>query len=316
MRRSGRIAVAAAATGVLAAGAITGFVLTSGNATAGTAASCQVTTSSTSCTTTQGITSPATIQLDATSTDDSGDVSVTLSWSATCALGSTFQTTTGPDETFNITTSDPTATYAVSIGSSVTDPDDCSVTGNMSSTTLTGSNTATVDIDFTPQTGASASASPSASASASASASPTASPSPSPTSSVPSGGISGLIKGYDGKCFDDKGNSSQLRAVVQIYSCNKSDKAQVWRYAAGELIHNGKCLNDKGNAGSGGKLILYTCQGSADELFVHIVANNTYQLKAHNWTLCIDDPAYSKKNGTQLTVYTCHQTGNQKWGLP
>jgi hypothetical protein len=133
---------------------------------------------------------------------------------------------------------------------------------------------------------------------------------------VPSGGISGSVRGYDSKCADDTGNSSKLRAVVQIWTCSKGTRAQVWRYSAGELIHNGLCLDDKGNAGSGGKLILYTCQGSADELWVHIVANNEFQIKAHGFTLCLDDPGYSKKNGTQLMVYTCHDTPNQKWTLP
>jgi hypothetical protein len=30
----------------------------------------------------------------------------------------------------------------------------------------------------------------------------------------------------------------------------------------------------------------------------------------------VDDPGYSKKNGTQLIVYTCKDSANQKWSLP
>jgi hypothetical protein len=32
--------------------------------------------------------------------------------------------------------------------------------------------------------------------------------------------------------------------------------------------------------------------------------------------LCLDDPAFSKKNGTQVIVYYCNSGANQKWSLP
>jgi hypothetical protein len=137
---------------------------------------------------------------------------------------------------------------------------------------------------------------------------------PTPTASVPSGGVSGKIKGYDSKCVDDSGNSSSSRAKVDSWSCN-GGKAQTWRYAAGELIHNGLCLNDKGNGGNGGKLILYPCTGSDDELWVHQM-NNTYELKAHNWSLCLTIPSSSKKNGVQLQADTCHNSADQHWNVP
>ena len=39
-------------------------------------------------------------------------------------------------------------------------------------------------------------------------------------------------------------------------------------------------------------------------------------LRAHGNTLCLDDPGYSTKNGTQLIVYTCNNGSNQHWSLP
>jgi len=141
-----------------------------------------------------------------------------------------------------------------------------------------------------------------------------ATPTPSPSSSVPSGGVSGIIKGYDSKCVNDTGNSSKLRAPIVSYACSGA-KGKTWRYAAGELIHNGMCLNDKGNAGNGGKLILYSCNGSDDEIWVHQM-NNTYELKAHNWTLCLSIPGASKKNGVQLQADTCKNSVAQKWTIP
>ena len=40
-------------------------------------------------------------------------------------------------------------------------------------------------------------------------------------------------------------------------------------------------------------------------------ASGEYVLKANG--LCLDDPAYSTRNGTQLIVYTCKDTASQRW---
>jgi Ricin-type beta-trefoil lectin domain len=146
----------------------------------------------------------------------------------------------------------------------------------------------------------------------SASSNPAASPSPSPVLSI---GPVHPIKGFDGKCVDDKGNSSANRAAVVIWSCSGSDPAEDWRFADGEFIHNGKCMNDKGNGGSGSSVILYTCNGGSNEKWAEL-ANGELKLQAHGGTLCLDDPRSSTKNGTQLIVYTCKDSANQKWSLP
>jgi Ricin-type beta-trefoil lectin domain len=122
-------------------------------------------------------------------------------------------------------------------------------------------------------------------------------------------------KGYYGKCLDDKGNSSANGAKVIIWSCSSTDQAENWKWTSNEFQHNGKCLNDKGDGGSGSKLILYTCNGGSNEKWSHL-SNGELKLKAHNGTLCADDPAYSKTNGTQLIVYKCKDSSNQKWSLP
>ena len=49
-----------------------------------------------------------------------------------------------------------------------------------------------------------------------------------------------------GKCVDDAGNSSANRAKIQIWSCNSFDKAQLWTYSNGELVHNGMCAERPG----------------------------------------------------------------------
>ena len=72
------------------------------------------------------------------------------------------------------------------------------------------------------------------------------------------------VKGYDGKCVDDNGNSSANRAKIQIWGCNGSDKAENWTYSNGEFVHNGKCLNDQGNGGNRSHVILYSCNGGVE----------------------------------------------------
>ncbi|MGH3205010.1 MAG: RICIN domain-containing protein [Streptosporangiaceae bacterium] len=139
-----------------------------------------------------------------------------------------------------------------------------------------------------------------------------ASPSPSATTA---GSSVHPVRGYSGKCLDDKGNSSANRAVVVIWSCSGSDQAENWQYSSNELKHNGKCLNDKGNGGIRSKVILWSCNGASNEKWSEL-ANGELKLQSHSGTLCLDDPGYSTKNGTQLIVYSCKDSSNQKWSLP
>jgi hypothetical protein len=153
-------------------------------------------------------------------------------------------------------------------------------------------------------------------------ASPSASPSSSPTpatsasSSPPSvAHYYNQVHGFDGVCLDDKGNSSAKRAAIIIWTCNNTDQAQGWSYSSSELKIHGMCLNAKGNGKSGSKLILWSCTGSGNEIFSHR-SNGEYAEKANGYKMCIDDPAYSTKNGTQLFVYSCNNGANQHWSKP
>ena len=103
--------------------------------------------------------------------------------------------------------------------------------------------------------------------------------------------------------------------MVVIWSCSGSDQAENWQFSNGEFIHNGKCLNDQGNGGSRSKVILWTCNGASNEKWSEL-ANGELKLQSHGGTLGLDDPASSTKNGTQLIVYTWHDSANQKWSLP
>jgi Ricin-type beta-trefoil lectin domain len=123
------------------------------------------------------------------------------------------------------------------------------------------------------------------------------------------------VKGYHGMCLDDKGNSSADRAKVIIWTCSSTDQAQSWKYSNDEFIHNGKCMNDQGNGGIRSKVILWSCNGASNEKWSELV-NGELKLQSHGGTLCLDDPRSSTTNGTQLIVYTCKDSANQKWSLP
>jgi Ricin-type beta-trefoil lectin domain len=284
-----RIAVAAATGGLLVAGTVTALTLTSGTAKADNVGNCTPTVAALgNCSLDLTVASPPAfggLEITVASSPGGRQSIVNYTDSCTNASGQT------ASETGSGSTATPTFVQ-LTIG--VSNPVSCTVT-------------ASIHVDFQAATDTASVLLLTEAASTS--------PAPTPTSSVPTGGVTGIIKGYDNKCVDDSGNSSSIRAKVVIWNCSGSDKAEQWRYAAGELIHNGLCLDDKGNGGSGSKIILWTCNESSGEQWNHVL-NNTFQVKAHSFTDCLDDPAYSKKNGTQLTLYTCHASSNQTWTVP
>jgi non-reducing end alpha-L-arabinofuranosidase len=133
---------------------------------------------------------------------------------------------------------------------------------------------------------------------------------------TPASGPTHLIKGFGGMCVDDNGNSNGLRTKIQIWTCNSNDPAQLWEHSSnGELVHNGMCANDQGSGGSGSHVILWTCNGAANEIWTHL-SNGEFQLQANGGKLCLNDPAYSTTDGTQLIVYACQGTVNELWSFP
>ncbi len=290
MRSISRIAIATVTSGLLAAGTFTALTVLAGPAHADstTVATCTGNTFPPSCTISDvTINSPDSIQLNAQSTPSNW--SVYFTWTTSCTLNGQTQTESGGGAQTT------PAWDLLTLG--FNNPDSCTVTAKAAlSATSTGSSTAkpltiTLNLDYTPQSG-----------SASASSSPSA-----PTYH--------LARGFDSKCIDDAGNSSSLRAKIQIWSCNSFDAAQGLTYSNSELKHNNLCLNAKGNGKSGSKIILWTCNGSANEMWTH-KSNGEFVEKANGSKLCLNDPGYSTKNGTQLIVWACTNTPNEHWSQP
>jgi ricin-type beta-trefoil lectin protein len=276
MQRSRRTAVFAVVTGLLTAGTLTATMST---AHANVAGFCDGSGATATCTVAESITAPATVTVGATATVNG---EATVDWTVSCTLNGTTAATSGG------TTSETPAQDVLMLPATAAGV--CAVSATVTLPTTDSANALSVALTYTTAA--------------------TPSPSPSPTTSAPATGR--VIIGYGNKCVDDNGNSSANRAKVQIWTCNTSDKAQLWTYSGGELIHNGKCLNDQAWGGNRTKQILYTCNHALNELWTHL-SNGEYVLNAKGYKLCLDDPAYSTKNGTQLIVYTCKNSTNQRW---
>jgi hypothetical protein len=197
----------------------------------------------------------------------------TYQWTMECSLGSQVSNTSGSGAALTPYTQSIPLPYNV--------PDSCNVSVTAQMPSAKALNEITLTVSYTTGT---------------------------PSSSGP---VS-LISGYGGKCVDDKGNSSANGAKVIIWGCNSSDSAQGWTYTDGELLHDGMCANDAANGGSGTHLILWSCNGGLNEKWFRSGSEFVLSLSGHG-LLCLDDPGYSKTNGTQLIVYTCHNSSNQHW---
>ena len=295
MRGIRRLVVCTAVSGLIAAGAVTASM---GVAHANFASICDGNAGdSYACPDSGTVPAPAAVSVKVSA---SGTEDIAINWTVSCTAGSPSKTSGGV--TASVTASAPVTEALTPLPA--TGGGQCTMTADMSLPTAETSKSGftpsnyTAELDYTP---------------VSSNPSPSASPSPSPVGGGPQ--PVHPIRGFGGKCVDDKGNSSANRAAVVIWSCNATDQAQGWKLRGGELIHNGKCLNDKGSGGSGSPVILYTCNGGSNERWAEL-ANGELKLQAHGGTLCLDDPRSSTKNGTQLIVYTCKDSANQKWALP
>jgi alpha-galactosidase len=75
----------------------------------------------------------------------------------------------------------------------------------------------------------------------------------------------------------------------------------------------GKCLDDTAGGGQDTRMELYTCNGGANQKWTHL-ANGEYMLASNG--LCLNDPGYATANGTQLIIWTCVDTANERWSGP
>ncbi|MGD0245239.1 MAG: RICIN domain-containing protein [Streptosporangiaceae bacterium] len=258
------------------AGFCSGAGTASTTTTTGTAANCLITNNA--------ISKPATIFFTVTATKG-GNQDFNTTWRASCTLAGDTEVNSGGGTAMTPTT--------LTLVLPFPDPDSCQVTVSATQTKVTTTAASvSISLQFAPQQ--------------------VATPTPSPTPTSGGSGTHTIYRGLGGKCVDDSGNSSANGAKVVIWTCNGNDNAQAWKYTNSQLEHNGKCLNDQRTGGNGSKVILYTCNGGANEKWTH-KTNGEFVMKAKGGQYCLDDPASSKKDGTQLIVWKCNNATNQHW---
>jgi hypothetical protein len=321
MQKTRRTAAAATLSAVLVAGTVAGFMLMGGTAkaaasggscplgapTGGTVVtSCAIPTQVTGSTTpaTVTLTAPENIWIEASASNPvTGGDPVIFGWTISCTDSSGTDSTPAKTDPLDVTSTTGALETYIPFPDGMSDAESCAVTVTAADATVVAGDQITVTLEYNEGTTATATAT-------------TASPTPSATKSTSAPPVTvHQVHGFYGTCVDDFGNSSAERTKIGIWTCSPTDTAQSWSYSGDELHIHGMCVNAKGTGKSGSKLILWKCTGAANEIFVHN-SKQEYVEKTNGWKYCIDDPGYSKKNGTQLFVYSCNNGSNQHFSLP
>jgi glucosylceramidase len=131
-------------------------------------------------------------------------------------------------------------------------------------------------------------------------------------SSVPTGGHTGQIVGFGGKCIDVAGASSANGTAVQLFTCNGT-AAQQWTVGTdGTVKALGKCLDVAGASSTNGtKVQIYDCNGTTAQQWAPGSGGTLSSLGK-----CLDATGNSSADGTKLQIWTCGTAANQKWTLP
>lgn len=119
-----------------------------------------------------------------------------------------------------------------------------------------------------------------------------------------------------GKCLDAPGSANGTR--VHMWDCISGNPNQRWVYGptTGQLkVHGEKCLD-----GWTGRLldpvVVHDCHGGANQQW-DLTPEGSLRLRHHRdpsgRPLCLDIAQYSRGNGAQELLYTCHQGENQLW---
>lgn len=88
-----------------------------------------------------------------------------------------------------------------------------------------------------------------------------------------------LVAAASGACVDDTkgsvGTTAANRIYLQTWPCNASDHAQIWTWAGSgrnelKSAYNNGCINDAANGGPATRLVVYTCQDTANEHWAEV----------------------------------------------
>jgi len=117
-----------------------------------------------------------------------------------------------------------------------------------------------------------------------------------------------------GTCMDDAGNSAASGTRIDIWTCNGT-AAQRWSLKQnGSVRVHGRCLGLRNHGTAAGtKAALYRCDGTASQVWHLTPGSSGLLLKNPRSGRCLEDPAASTVNGTQLMLGACRSTPARLW---
>jgi beta-glucanase (GH16 family) len=125
------------------------------------------------------------------------------------------------------------------------------------------------------------------------------------------GGSTGTITGFGGKCVDVAGANPANGTAVQLWTCNGTN-AQSWSHIGNTFQALGKCMDVTGaGTANGTQVQLYDCNGTGAQSW----AVNGTELINTNSGKCLDATGVSSADGTRLQIWDCTGGANQQWTL-
>ena len=223
-RKTGRLAAAAAAIAAAMAGMVAALTMT---AHADTELTCQgsAPADEPTCSVKLQVTDPTYITVQASYAPQGSAISVGMTWAGSCTLDGQ----TAAIQYDGIGGSSEPVIAGITLP--FTDPATCTVT--VTAGASGGSGEYPDNVYLTVSTDGQAVTN----------VSPSVSPSPSATPS-PSAPLVHLVRGFDGMCLRDTGDSAAKRTKIVVWVCDPTAQGQGWTYRGDELrIHGDMCVN-------------------------------------------------------------------------
>jgi hypothetical protein len=126
----------------------------------------------------------------------------------------------------------------------------------------------------------------------------------------------GAIVNVNGKCLDDKNNSSANQNPAQLFTCN-GGLSQKWTLPGdGTIRINGLCLDTaKHSTKQGASIVIATCGNFSTQKWTWAASGAGKVTNLAN-SQCLDIPNNSSTNGTIIQIYGCWNTNAQLWTMP
>jgi hypothetical protein len=136
---------------------------------------------------------------------------------------------------------------------------------------------------------------------------------------VGSGPITFKLSGATSLCLDNKGGVNAVNNPIDAVACTANNTHQQWTPYAGSKLDGelrnaatAKCLEAAGTT-TGSKVLLYTCNGAANEHWQYVTTKGVTRLYNVGTKLCLGFPTAA--SGQAATVRTCDKSTSQNYAV-